>query len=87
MEAQGHLYTAKQANIVSCIVERFDGKYIVRSEQVTHVSGEWFTDRIIVIEFPTRARVDACFGSEEYRSIKALRESSVVAEAVIVDQA
>ncbi|MCL2352329.1 MAG: DUF1330 domain-containing protein [Firmicutes bacterium] len=69
---------------VKPVVESFGGKYIVRSERIT-ASGGWAPDRVIVIEFPSRARLDECFSSEEYNSIKALRENTVVAESVIVE--
>jgi uncharacterized protein (DUF1330 family) len=75
----------KYIEAVKPIVENYGGKYIVRSERVTPVSGGWKPDRIIVIVFPARDRLDACFCSEEYRDIKALRESCVAAEAIIVD--
>jgi uncharacterized protein (DUF1330 family) len=76
----------KYIEAVKPIVESYGGRYIVRSELVTPVSGGWKPDRIIVIEFPAKERLDACFRSEEYRSIKVLRESSVAAEAIIVEQ-
>jgi uncharacterized protein (DUF1330 family) len=71
---------------VKPIVESYGGRYIVRSEKITPVSGGWNPDRIIVIEFPTKERLDACFRSEEYRGITAFRESDVVAETVIVEE-
>ena len=77
----------KYIEAVKPIVESYDGRYIVRSEQITLASGGWNPDRIIIIEFPTKERLDECFCSEEYRGITALRESDVAAEAIIVEQA
>jgi uncharacterized protein (DUF1330 family) len=71
---------------VKPIAEHFGGKYVIRSKQVIPVSGAWLPDKIVVIEFPTKKQLEACFCSDEYRSIKAPHESSVVAEAVIVEQ-
>ena len=34
------------------IVERYDGEYLVRSENIRHVAGEWTPDRAIVIRSP-----------------------------------
>ena len=41
---------------------------------------------MIIIEFPSRAALDACFSSEEYRAIAGERESSVDARAVIAEE-
>lgn len=71
---------------VKPIVENFGGTYLVRSEQISTFAGEWNPDRLIVIEFATREQLDRCFSSNEYASIKGLREKSVLTNAIIVEQ-
>lgn len=71
--------------LVKPIVERYGGRYLVRTEQVDCVGGEWKPDRVIVIRFPDRCSLDACFGSEEYRRIAQKREMSVNSSAVIAE--
>lgn len=70
---------------VKPLVERYGGKYLVRSGNVTPFSGNWNPDRVIVIEFATIERLHACFSSPEYTEIAALRTSSVQTDAVIVE--
>ncbi|MBQ6517840.1 MAG: DUF1330 domain-containing protein [Anaerolineaceae bacterium] len=41
--------------------------------------------RIIVIEFPDRKKLDACFSSDEYKKISGARTGSVDARAVIAE--
>ena len=60
----------KYIEAVKPIVESYGGKYIVRRELVTPVSGGWKPDRIIVIEFPAKERLDACFRSEDTGALK-----------------
>lgn len=67
------------------VVERFGGKYRLRSESVTHLAGDWKPDRVIVIEFPSREDLTACFESPEYRWIESMRTGSVASGAIIVD--
>lgn len=38
---------------------------------------------MIVIEFPSREQLEACFSSEQYQNIKQKRENSVRSMAVI----
>ena len=71
--------------MVKPIVERYHGRYIVRSELVTPLSTKWQPERVIIIEFDTREQLDACFSSQEYRSIASLREQSVDSRAIIVE--
>ena len=73
-------YVAK----VRPIVERHGGEYLVRSENIRHVAGEWTPDRVIVIRFPDMQTLRNCFASPEYKEIEKLRVCSVNASAVIV---
>ena len=41
--------------------------------------------RVIVIRFPSREKLDACFASEEYRHIMHERADNVDARALIVE--
>jgi uncharacterized protein (DUF1330 family) len=44
---------------------------------------------IIVMQFPTKQQLNACFDSDEYRNIKvidSLNASFVIAEAIIAEQ-
>lgn len=70
---------------VKPIVERYHGRYIVRSETITPLCTKWQPDRVIIIEFDSREQLDACFSSQEYRSIAFLREQSVDSRAIIVE--
>lgn len=71
---------------VKPIVESFGGEYLLRSEKVSSLSPERTPQRVIVIRFPDREKLEACFGSEEYRAIAFERSESVDARAVIVEE-
>ncbi|MDO4527828.1 MAG: DUF1330 domain-containing protein, partial [bacterium] len=66
---------------VKPIVENYDGEYLVRTERVTTLSRLRKPDRVIVIRFPSREKLDACFASDEYRQIMQGRIDSVDARA------
>lgn len=71
---------------VKPIVERHGGRYLLRSERLEHLAGEWRPDRLIVIRFPDKAALQACFASAEYRAIEGLRLASVRSSAVIAEE-
>lgn len=70
---------------VKPIVERYGGKYLARTEQVCSLSGERTPQRVILIRFDTKAELDACFSSPEYKAIMMKRTNSVDSRAVIVE--
>ena len=70
--------------MVKPIVEGYGGRYIVRSEAVEAIGCQWRPERVIVIRFPDRSSMNACFDSEDYKQIMGKRTSSVNSQAVIV---
>lgn len=70
---------------VKPIVESFGGEYLVWTEKIRALSPLRNPGRVIVIRFPSREELDACFASDEYRQIMYEREDNVDARAVIVE--
>ena len=71
---------------VKPIVESYGGEYLARSENVTALSPLRKPDRVIIIKFPSREKLDACFASDVYRRIMHDRVDNVDARAVIVEE-
>ncbi|MGN0485152.1 MAG: DUF1330 domain-containing protein [Lachnospiraceae bacterium] len=69
---------------VKPIVEKYHGTYLARTEEVQCLSEKRTPQRVILIKFPTKEELDACFSSEEYKHIMAKRVNSVDARAIIV---
>ena len=70
---------------VKPIVEAHGGRYLVRTEQVKHLSEKRTPQRVIVIRFDTRKQLDSCFSSPEYRAIMSKRAESVDSRAIIAE--
>ena len=71
---------------VKPIVESYGGEYLTRSENVTALSPLRKPDRVIIVRFQSREKLDACFASDEYRRIMHDRVDNVDARAVIVEE-
>ena len=67
------------------IVEKYGGRYLVRTETLHSLNEKRTPDRVIVIRFPSRERLDACFASPEYQAIMSKRTSSVDSRAIIAE--
>ena len=72
--------------LVKPIVERYGGRYLIRSDKVGALQEQWRPDRVIVIAWDTREQMMACFSSEEYRCIAVKREKTVDSRAIIVEE-
>ncbi len=72
-------------DLVKPIVESYGGKYLVRSNTVTSLSSKRNPQRVILIRFPSKEALHACFKSEEYKRIQQKREENVEAHALIVE--
>lgn len=72
-------------HLVKPIVEQYLGTYLVRTGELTALSSSWQPERLIIIRFPDRSHLDACFQSEEYKEIAGKREYSVDSRAVIAE--
>lgn len=80
---------------VEPIVERHGGRYVVRSgalsfdnnpaSAVISPEGEWYPDRIIVLEFDSAERVRQFAESPEYQAIVHLRTTSSSTKSVLVN--
>ena len=76
---------AKYIAEVPPIVVQHEGRYLVRSSDVTPGTGGWAPERIIILEFPSREHIQRCFSSPEYRSIVPLRDAGADYRSVIVE--
>lgn len=72
--------------LVKPIVEKYGGRYLVRSDKVTALQDMWCPKRIIVITWDTKEQLTKCFASKEYREIASKRENSVDSRAIIVEE-
>lgn len=71
---------------VKPIVESFGGEYLVRTEKIFSLHPKRNPQRVIMIRFPSRQALDACFASESYQKIMHERIDSVDARAIIVEE-
>ncbi len=67
------------------VIERFGGRYVVRTSQVIRLSGEWRPERFIIIEFPTVERIRDFAASAEYEALAPLRERATDSRSIAVE--
>ena len=67
------------------VVAAHGGKYIVRSDSVEVIAGDWTPDRVVVIEFESVERARGWISSPEYRELIDLRLGGANTSMVIVE--
>ena len=67
------------------VVESFGGRYRVLGGSTTVFEGDWQPRFPVIIEFDSAERARAWYESDEYRDLKALRQSAVVCNGVLIE--
>ncbi len=70
---------------VKPIVEKYGGKYLVRTENLCSLNNQRTPNRAIVIQFVSKEQLDKCFSSDEYKAIMSKRMNSVESRAIIAE--
>ena len=65
-------FMTNYGTVVADVFAKFDGRFLVRTPNVTHHEGRQF-DIHVIAEFPSVEKATEALGSDEYKSIKAHR--------------
>ena len=76
---------AKYREKVPAIIEKYNGKYLVRGGDSLLLEGDFFKHRMVLVEFPDRESAEKFYHSEEYAPIKKMRLDAGNNSSVIVD--
>lgn len=78
------LYDTYRAQVPP-VIARLGGRYVVRGGAVSKVEGDLHLDRVVVLEFDTRAAAQAFCDSPDYAPLAAIRQAATRTHSVIVD--
>jgi len=68
-------------------VPAYDGRFIVRGGRARTLEGSWPAHRLVVIEFPSMAKLLAFYDSAEYATLKSLRMHASDSRIIAVEEA
>ncbi len=72
-------------NSVGPVVAKYGGRYRVLGGAMTAFEGSWQPRYPVIIEFDDADKARAWYNSEDYSALKALRQSAVVCNAVLIE--
>jgi uncharacterized protein (DUF1330 family) len=67
------------------IIEKYEGKYIVRGGEMITLEGPEEIRRIVIIEFPSLEKVKEFYNSSESREARKIREGTGIGEMIAID--
>jgi uncharacterized protein (DUF1330 family) len=70
---------------VPATINAYGGKYLVRGGAYETLEGIWQPKRVIVLEFPSMARLKEWYGSNEYAPLMALRKKCATTNVIAIE--
>ena len=70
---------------VGPVVEKFGGRYRVMGGPAAAHEGDWQPSYPVMIEFESAERAREWYDSDDYRDLKALRQSAVRCNGVLIE--
>lgn len=67
-------------------VKKYGGKFLTRGEPVTTVEGEMYKDRLVILEFPSKAHVEAWMADPDYQEAMTFRLASSTMRMLLVQE-
>ncbi len=58
------------------IVKKYGGKFVTRGEPFTCVEGKDYDGRLVILEFPSKADVEALFNDPDYQEAMTFRHAA-----------
>ena len=77
----------RYTDVTPPIVKRHGGKFLTRGDPVTTAEGEEFTERLVLIEFPTRAHAEAFYNDPDYQAASKHRRAGATNCRLIIQEA
>jgi uncharacterized protein (DUF1330 family) len=75
----------RYVNEAPATVAAYGGRYHFRGSNVQALEGSWDQDRMVVLEFPSKANALAWYESDIYRPLRLLRQASAEATILLAD--
>ena len=68
------------------IVKKHGGKFLTRGEAFTCVEGQDYDGRLVILEFPSKAHVDAWFQDPDYQEAMTFRHAASTMNYLLVQE-
>ncbi len=67
------------------VIKKYGGRFLVRGGEFWVAEGRWTPKRLVILEFESFEKAKQFWHAEEYRHLKALRQSAAITDMIFVD--
>ena len=68
------------------VVKKYGGKFLTRGEPVTCLEGEEYLGRLVILEFPSKKKVESWFADPAYQEAVTFRQAASVMHHLLVQE-
>lgn len=70
---------------IPAFIAKHGGRYVVRGVEPEVMEGDWAPERMVILEFPSRAAAKAFLDDPEAQALFAVRHRTTTSKLVLVD--
>lgn len=70
---------------IPAFIAKHSGRYIVRGVEPTTIEGDWTPERLVIIEFPKRAKAQAFLDDPDAQDLFAIRHAATTRKLLLAD--
>ena len=70
---------------IPAYIARHSGKYVVQGARPTTIEGDWKPERMVILEFPERAKAEAFLADPDIQDLFKVRHATTTSKLVLVD--
>lgn len=70
---------------VPAFIQKHGGRYIVQGAEPTPLEGGWAPERMVILEFPSRANAEAFLSDPDFQDLLEVRHRTTTSRLVLVD--
>jgi uncharacterized protein (DUF1330 family) len=71
--------------MVAPSIAAYGGKFLVRGGATETLEGSWSPQRLVIVEFASKAQAKAWWGSPQYAEAKALRQATARTQMIVAE--
>lgn len=70
---------------VPATIAAYGGRYLAKAGATETLEGNWPTERVVILEFPSRAQLKAWWTSPEYQPLLAIRQRTANSTTIVTE--
>ena len=71
--------------MVAPSIAAYGGRFLVRGGATETLEGSWSPQRLVIVEFASKAQAKAWWGSPQYAEAKALRQATARTQMIVAE--